>query len=215
MKTIRILLAEDHVLVRAGIRGLLEHMAGFQVIAEASDGREALRLMEELRPDVVLMDIFMPDLNGIDATAHVVGKLPSTRVIILSMNTNKEFVLQALQAGAAGYLLKNVTPQELEMAVRAAARGETYLCSAISRHVVEGCLTKNESTSSARLTPRQREILQLIAEGNTTKTIAKKLGISAKTAESHRGDLMNALDIHDVAGLTRYAIRMKIITTDV
>ena len=216
MKTIRILLADDHTLVRAGVRGLLEKMDQFEVIAEASDGREALRLMEELRPDVVLMDINMPELNGLEATARAAGKAPNTRVVILSMTANPEFVVQALQAGAAGYLLKNVTPQELEMAVRAAARGDIHLCSAISRHVVEGCLAwgKNESVSRAKLTPRQREVLQLIAEGSTTKAIAKKLGISVKTAESYRGELMDALDIHDVAGLTRYAIRTGMITPD-
>jgi DNA-binding NarL/FixJ family response regulator len=214
MKSIRILLADDHVLVRAGVRGLLEKMPQFEVIAEASDGQEAVRLMEELRPDVVLMDVMMPGFNGLDATARAAGKVPKTRVIILSMDSSQELVVEALQSGAAGYLLKNVTPEEMEMAVRAVARGEIYLCSAISRHVVEGCLAwgKNEASSRSRLTPRQREVLQLIAEGNTTKIIAKKLGISVKTAESYRGELMTALDIHDVAGLTRYAIRTGIIT---
>lgn len=217
MKKIRILLADDHALVRAGLRGLLDRMEGFEVVAEASDGREALRLLEQFRPDVVLMDIMMPELNGLEATARAARKVPSARVIILSMSASQEFVVQALQAGAAGYLLKNVTPHELEMAVRAAARGDVHLCSAISKHVVDGCLAwgKNESSSRERLTPRQREVLQLIAEGSTTKLIAKKLGISVKTAESYRGELMDALDIHDVAGLTRYAIRTGMITPDV
>jgi DNA-binding NarL/FixJ family response regulator len=216
MKNIRILLADDHVLFRAGLRGLLKDMAQFEVIAEASDGREALELMEELRPDVVLMDISMKDANGIEATARAAGKVPKTKVIILSMNSNPELVVHALHSGAAGYVLKNVSPQELELAVRAVARGETYLCSAISRHVVEGCLAwgKNESSSRARLTSRQREVLQLIAEGNTTKIIAKKLGISVKTAESYRSELMAALKIHDVAGLTRYAIRTGVVSPD-
>jgi DNA-binding NarL/FixJ family response regulator len=216
MKKIRILLAEDHVLMRAGLRSLLERTSDFEVVAEAGTGHEALRLMEELRPDVVLMDIMMPELNGLDATARAAGKLPGTHVVILSMTATPEFVVQALQAGAAGYLLKNVTPQELEMAVRAAARGDIHLCSAISKHVVDGCLAwgKKEPSSREKLTPRQREVLQLIAEGSTTKLIAKKLGISVKTAESYRGELMDALDIHDVAGLTRYAIRTGMITPD-
>jgi DNA-binding NarL/FixJ family response regulator len=216
MTTIRILLADDHALLRAGLRALLEKMADVEIVAEASDGRHALRLIEEHHPDVVLMDIMMPELNGLDATARAASKFPNTRVVILSMSADQEFVLQALQAGAAGYLLKNVTPAELELAIRAAARGEIHLCSAISKHVINGCLASGKATASSQtqLTPRQREVLQLIAEGSTTKAIAKKLGISVKTAESYRAELMEALDIHDVAGLTRYAIRTGMITPD-
>src|ERR1043165_7488054 len=140
MKPIRILLADDHALFRAGLRALLEKIDGFEIVAEASDGRHALCLMQEKKPDIVLMDIMMPELNGLEATARAAGKCASSRVIILSMNAGQEFVVQALQAGAAGYLLKNVTPDELEMAIRAVSRGETYLCSGISRHVVDGCL---------------------------------------------------------------------------
>jgi DNA-binding NarL/FixJ family response regulator len=217
MKPIRILLADDHTLFRAGLRSLLEKIADFEIVAEANHGREALRLIEEKQPDVVLMDITMPELNGLEATARAASKFPKTRVVILSMSADQEFVVHALQAGAAGYLLKNVTPEELELAIRAAARGETYLCSAISRHVVDCCVAWSKATASSPrpLTTRQREVLQLIAEGSTTKVIARKLGISVKTAESYRAELMEALDIHDVAGLTRYAIRTGLITPDI
>jgi DNA-binding NarL/FixJ family response regulator len=216
MKSIRVLLADDHALVRAGLRALLKTMEGIEVIAETNNGRDALKLIEELHPDVVLMDISMPELNGLEAAARAASKFPGTRVVILSVNNDQEYVLQSLQAGAAGYLLKDVSPQELELAVRAAARGEVHLCSAISRHVIDHCLARVSGAARSRqlLTPRQREVLQLIAEGSTTKAIAKKLDISVKTAESYRGELMDALDIHDVAGLTRYAIRTGIIRPD-
>jgi len=216
MRPIRILLADDHTLFRAGLQALLGRIADFEIVAEASDGRQALALIQEKRPDVVLMDIMMPELNGLEATARAASKFPNARVVILSMSADQEFVVQALQAGAAGYLLKNVTPEELELAIRAAARGDIYLSSGISKHVVDGCLAWSKATASPhkQLTPRQREVLQLIAEGSTTKAIAKKLGISVKTAESYRAELMEALDIHDVAGLTRYAIRTGLITPD-
>jgi DNA-binding NarL/FixJ family response regulator len=216
MRPICILLADDHALFRAGLHSLLESITDFEVVAEANDGRQALHLIQQKQPDVVLMDIMMPELNGLEATARAASKFPNTRVVILSMSADKEFVVQALQAGATGYLLKNVTPEELELAIRSAARGETYLCSGISKHVVEDCLAWSKATASParRLTPRQREVLQLIAEGNTTKGTAKKLGISVKTAESYRAELMEAIDIHDVAGLTRYAIRTGLITPD-
>ena len=216
MSLIRILLADDHALFRAGLRALLGAVPRFEVVAEANDGRQALRLIQEKHPDVVLMDITMPELNGLEATARAASKFPNTRVVMLSMSADQEFVVQALQAGAAGYLLKNVTPDELELAIRAAARGEIYLCSGISKHVVDGCLAWSKTTASPlkQLTPRQREVLQLIAEGSTTKAIAKKLGLSVKTAESYRAELMEALDIHDVAGLTRCAIRTGLITPD-
>lgn len=215
MKPIRVLLADDHALLRAGLRALLQQFERVEVVAEANNGREALQLVEQHRPDVVLMDIMMPELNGLEATARAVGKFPNTRVVILSMTAGQEFVLQALQAGAAGYLLKNVEPEELERAIRAVAAGEVHLCSAISKQVVELCLARGGATAGrAALTPRQRDVLQLIAEGGTTKGIAKKLGISVKTAESYRAELMDALDIRDVAGLTRYAIRTGVITPD-
>ena len=217
MRPIRILLADDHALFRAGLHALLGRIADFEIVAEANDGRETLRLIQDKQPDVVLMDIMMPELNGLEATARAASKFPNARVLILSMSADQEFVVQALQAGAAGYLLKNITPEELELAIRAAARGDIYLCAGISKHVVDGCLAWSKATASSprQLTPRQREVLQLIAEGSTTKVIARKLGISVKTAESYRAELMEALDIHDVAGLTRYAIRTGLITPDI
>lgn len=216
MRAIRVLLADDHTLVRAGLRVLLERIPGVEVIAEAGNGREALRLIEAHRPHLALMDIMMPELNGLDATARATHKFPETRIIILSMNANKEFVLQALHAGASGYLLKNISAAELEQAVNAVLRGEVYLSPGISRHVVEATRHQHVATNGSieKLTPRQREVLQLIAEGHSTKSIAKTLGISVKSAESYRGDVMDALDIRDVAGLTRYAIRTGLISPD-
>lgn len=214
MSRVRILLADDHALVRAGIRSLLDDFHGVEVVAEGANGREALRLIEQHRPQVVLMDIMMPELNGLDAAARVAAQFPDTRVIILSMNATEEYVLQALRAGAAGYVLKDARPAELEEAIRAVVRGDTYLSSAVSRHVVAAFRQKaNGATRSLdQLTPRQREVLQLIAEGASNKQIAHKLGISVKTAEGHRAQLMAALEIHDVAGLVRYAIRMGLIS---
>lgn len=216
MRPIRILLVDDHQLVRAGIQALLRDLAGVEIVGEASDGREALRLIAAHHPDVVLMDIMMPGMNGLEATARMVKDYPRTRVIILSVNASEEYVLQALRAGAAGYLLKNITPAELETAIRAVARGERYLTTAVSRHVIDAYLERvgPEASSLDRLTPRQREVLQLVAEGATTKEVGRKLGVSVKTAEMHRSQLMDALGIHDVAGLVRYAIRMGVIAPD-
>ena len=216
MTPTRVMIVDDHRLFRAGIRSLLQRVDGVEVVAEAGDGHEALRHVKVQRPDVVLMDLMMPGLNGLDATARVVRMCPRTNVIMLSMNTDEDSVLQTLRAGAVGYLVKTADPAELELAVRAVARGEKYLSSAVSKHVIEASLKRHdqEQSSLERLTPRQREVLQMIAEGRTTKEIARQLGISPKTAESHRTDLMKALDIHDIASLTRYAIRMGVIAVD-
>jgi DNA-binding NarL/FixJ family response regulator len=216
MKPIRVLLAEDHALVRAGFRALLENLHGIQVVAEASDGREALRLIETHRPDVVLMDITMPGLNGLEAAARVANEFPYVHVIILSMHANEEYVLQALRAGAAGYLLKDAEPTELELAVTAVARGETYLSPPVSRHVIADYVRRvgDESSSLVQLTSRQREVLQLIAEGHTTREIARILDVSVKTVGTHRAQLMERLDIHDIAGLVRYAIRVGLVSPE-
>jgi DNA-binding NarL/FixJ family response regulator len=216
MPKIRVLLADDHKLFRAGIRSLLQTLDDFEVVAEAGDGRDALRLAAAHRPDVVLMDIMMPDLNGLDAAARIVHAYPHTRVIMLSMSADEDSVLKTLRAGAVGYLVKTADPAELELAIRAAMRGEKFLSSAVSEHVVSVCLNRldKEQTSLERLTPRQREVLQLVAEGHTTKDIAKRLEISTKTAEAYRGELMRALDIHDIASLTRYAIRAGLVSLD-
>jgi len=216
MSAIRILLVDDHKLFRAGIRSLLETVGGIEIVAEASDGREGLRQIEAHHPDVVLMDVMMPGLNGLDAAARAARTCPATRVIMLSMNAGEDSVLQALRAGAVGYLVKTADPAELELAIRAVARGETFLSSAISQHVIAACVGRldKEKTSLERLTPRQREVLQLIAEGYSTKMIAKELGISPKTAETYRAELMKELDIHDIASLTRYALRMGVVALD-
>jgi DNA-binding NarL/FixJ family response regulator len=216
MNTLRLVLVEDHALVRAGIRSLLEKLADLEVVAEAGDGRAALGLIAQHQPDVVLMDIKMSGLNGLEATARIVRDLPGVRVVILSMYANEEYVIQALRAGASGYLLKDAGTAELEVAVRAAARGETYLSPAISRRMIQDYLevVGGEGGALEQLTPRQREVLQLVAEGNSVKEIAQILHVSVKTVETHRAQLMERLDIHDVAGLVRYAIRVGLVAPD-
>jgi len=216
MKSIRVLLADDHTLVRAGFRALLQSLGDVEIVAEAGDGNEALRLIEAHQPDVVLLDIAMPGLNGLEVAARVAQEFPSVRMIMLSMYANEEYVLQALRVGAAGYLLKDAGTSELELAVRAVARGDTYLSPPVSKPVIEDYVRRVSSQPGSldRLTPRQREVLQLIARGYSTKEIAHTLNISVKTVETHRTQLMNQLDIHDVAGLVRYAIRVGLVLTD-
>ena len=211
--TTRVLLADDHALVRVGIRALLSTIAGFDVVGEAGTGHEALELADKLRPHVVLMDIAMPGINGLDATARLVERHPEVRVIILSMHASEEYALQALRAGAAGYLLKDADLLELERAIVAVARGETYLSPAISKHVIADYKRRvaEQPEPIDRLTPRQREVLRLIAEGLSTKEIAFKLGLSVKTVETHRAQLMERLEIRDVAGLVRFAIRSGLV----
>jgi len=216
LKPIRVLLADDHALFRAGIRALLEKVPGVEIVGEAADGREVLKAIQIQSPDAILMDIMMPELNGLETTKRVKAQFPHVRVIMLSMNAAEEYVLQAMSAGATGYLLKNVSPAELELALEAVRHGETFLCSAISKRVVDAYVKRVGGKRSALepLTPRQREVLQLVAEGNSTKEIARKLSLSVKTIEMHRTQLMAALDIHDVPGLVRYAIRMGLISPD-
>jgi|SRR5581483_7965018 len=216
MKPIRVLIADDHKLVRAGICSLIQNMEGIEVIAEAGDGHEALQLVETHRPDVVLLDITMPGLNGLEVAARITKEFPHISVIILSMHTNEEYVLQVLRIGAAGYVVKGADPAELEIAIKAVFRGETYLSPLVSKRVLMDYIQHigGRSRSLELLTPRQREILQLIAEGHSTKKIAHMLNISVKTVETHRMQLMERLDIHDIAGLVRYAIRIGLITPD-
>jgi DNA-binding NarL/FixJ family response regulator len=211
---LRVVLADDHVLVRAGIHSLLNQLEGIDVVGEASNGREALELVEMHRPGIVLMDIDMPELNGLEATARIVSRFPSVRVIILSVHGTEEHVLQALRAGAAGYLLKNISPAELDQAIRSVNEGNNHITDSVAKHVVARLVEGAKVGSPDRLTLRQREVLQLVAEGNTSKEIATKLGISAKTAESHRAEIMQTLGIHDTAGLVRYAIRLGIVSPD-
>jgi DNA-binding NarL/FixJ family response regulator len=216
MTGIRVLLVDDHRLFRAGIRALLHGVADVEVVAEAGDGREALRLIAAHNPNVVLMDIAMPNLNGLDAAARMSRIFPHTHIIILTMSADEDSVLKALRAGAAGYLVKTADPEELALALRAVVRGEKFLSSAVSAHVVTACITRvdRERSSLERLSPRQREVLQLIAEGHTTREIAARLALSPKTAEAYRGDLMKALEIHDIASLTRYAIRTGLVALE-
>jgi len=217
MKTIRILIADDHALLRAGLRGLLDGLEGIAVVAEAADGREALEMVGAVRPDILMTDIAMPVLDGLALTRLVARDFPKTRVVILSMYTDEEYADKALRAGAAGYLIKDSGTTELEPAIRAVARGDTFLSPAITKHVVAGYARLSESQAAAAdpLTPRQREVLELIARGLTTKAIAHRLDISAKTADTHRVQLMERLGIHDIAGLVRYAIRIGLVTPDV
>jgi len=214
MRPIRTLLVDDHELVRAGICSLLKGLDEIEIVGEASNGREGIAMVERHQPDVVLMDIGMPELNGLDATARVVNKFPNVRVIILSVHGTEEHVIQAFRAGASGYLLKNISPVELDLAIRAVSKGEKHISSSVSKHVIARLVDNLGKGSQDPLTPRQREVLQLVAEGNSSKEIASKLGMSVKTAESHRAEIMNALEIHDIAGLVRYAIRVGIIRPD-
>lgn len=216
MTRIRVLLTEDHWLVRASLKSLLSDFADIEVVAEASNGREALDIIAQHRPDIVLMDISMPGLNGLEATRRVMKEHPDVRVVVLSMHTGEDYVLQALRAGASGYVLKGSPPHELELAIQSVARGEIFLSPAISKHVIDAYLTRTADKTSPleNLTPRQREILQLIAEGKSSKEIARLLDTSVKTIESHRASLMERLDIHDLAGLVRYAIRHGLISLE-
>ena len=216
MSVVRLLLADDHTLVRAGIRSLLESVDGVEVVAESGDGREALELLIKHRPDVALLDIGMPSLNGLEVARRAAEQSPRTRVIILSMHADATYVRQALRAGVAGYLLKGAAVAELPLAIQAVMRGETYLTPRISQTVVDGFLREGQEEPGPLedLTGRQREILQLIAEGKSTKEIAQILDLSVKTVETHRMRIMERLGIHDVAGLVRFAIRAGLISPD-
>jgi len=216
MKPIRVLLADDHTLVRAGIRSLLETIEGLEVVAESGDGREALDLISRHRPDLALLDIGMPGLNGIEVARQIDRASPKTKIIILSIYDDKTHVTQAIRAGVAGYLLKGASVTELPLAVKAVMSGETYLTPKVSRHVVHGFLHEEADGVDPieSLTRRQREILQLIAEGRSTREIAAILELSVKTVETHRARMMDRLDIRDVPGLVRFAIRSGLVSPD-
>ena len=216
MTAIRVMLADDHALFRAGIRSLLETIEGVEIVGESRDGHEALRMVADLRPDILLLDIGLPELNGIEV-AERLRDTPGTRVLILSMFANEEYVLRSLRAGAAGYLLKDSTVVELAAALRSISDGGSYLSPAVSGHVLAAYVRRvgeDGAPPEPSLTPRQREVLQLIAEGHGTKEIAARLFLSAKTVETHRAQLMERLGIYDVAGLVRYAIRAGIVSAD-
>jgi len=198
-------------MVRSGIRMLLSRFTGFEVVGEAANGREAIRQAEALHPDVVLMDLTMPDLNGFDATAEITRLLPETRVLVVSMHAHEEYVTRALRSGASGYVVKEAGGDELARAVRSVAAGETYVSPELGAAEV---LANGEGRALERydrLTPRHREVLQLVAEGYTTREIAERLGISVKTVEAHRSEIMRRLGIHELAGLVRFAVRLGIV----
>ena len=215
MNPTRILLVDDHALVRAGIRALIEGKPGIEVIAECGDGEEALRIIGESRPNLVLLDITIPSINGFEVLEHITKQYPQTRVIILTVHQGTEYAMRALRAGAAGYLPKSAATVELEDAISAVAQGGTYLSHEISQKTLfEYAQSGTPQDLLASLTTRQREILKLIAEGQSTKEIGSKLNISVKTVESHRARLAEKLGIHDVAGLVRFAIRMGLIQVE-
>ncbi len=202
---IRVVLADDHILVRQGLKSLLEREK-IQVIAEASDGQEAVALAEAHHPDIAVIDISMPILNGIDAVRELGRSCPKTKAILLTQHEEDQYIREALQAGVKGYVLKNQVASDLVHAIQQVSRGQFYLSPGVSRAVIEAYRTKSDSPADP-LTARERQVLQLIAEGKSTRDAASLLGISVKTAESHRMRLMQKLDIHETASLVRYAVR--------
>lgn len=211
MKSIRVLIADDHALVRAGIRALVEKIEGVVVVGEAGKGSEALELVKELKPNLMLLDITMPDGGGFDVLDHVTKKYPEIKVIVLTVHDAGEYAIRALREGAAGFLPKNAASIELEQAIETVIRGEVYISPETSRKTLLEYGKGTKKDLLATLSPRQREVLRLIAEGRTTKQIAQLLEISVKTVETHRAQLMDRLDIRDVASLVRYAITVGLI----
>lgn len=219
MDKTRVLLAEDHTIVRKGLRSLLDKETGIKVVGEAENGRKAIVKAEELHPDVVVMDIAMPGLNGLEATRQIKKCFPDIKILILSMHANEEYILQSLKSGASGYLVKKSAPAELISAINAVYNGHSFLSPSISRMVIDEYIRRSKEISEGeegfeQLTVREREVLQLIAEGRKTRKIAELLYISIKTVETHRAHIMNKLDIHSTAELTRYAVRKGIISSD-
>lgn len=214
-KEYRIVIAEDHTILREGLKALLVSDSKFKVVGEAEDGRDAIRLAEKLEPDLILMDLSMPRMNGMDAIAEIKKRLSDIKIVVLTVHKTEEYILAALQAGADGYLLKDDTHAELMMAVKSVFSGKTYLSPAISEKVIEGYIegrkTLKTSTSWDSLSRREREVLKLIAEGNKNKEIAEYLYLSLKTVEKHRSNLMKKLDLHNAATLTAFAIEKGLV----
>lgn len=212
--TIRILLADDHTLLRSGIKALLEDEPDIAIVGEAEDGREAVRMAHMLRPNLVLMDIAMPLLNGLEATRQIKREHPEIKILVLTMYDHEEYFRQVLEAGASGYIIKRAAAHELVAAIRAVNSGESVLSPAITRYLLDDYLsgeTRKDEDDPNALSPREREVLQLIAEGNTSREIAEILNLSVKTVQSHRTNLMRKLDLHDRGDLIKYAIQKKII----
>ena len=211
----RLLLADDHVLFRAGLRALLSDIDGMQIVAEAGDGAEAVRLAASTEPDLAFLDIAMPRLNGLAATAQIKAARPATRVIVLSMHLTEDYIRRALSAGADGYMVKDAAPSELKVAVQAVMAGGNYLSPAAASLLIKQALPGMKGADLlAALSPRQAEVLRMVAEGKSTKEIARLLDLSPKTVDIHRAQVMQRLDIHDVAGLTRFAVRAGLVDTD-
>ena len=219
MKRITVLLAEDHQIVREGFRSLLKHEPDIEVVGEAESGRQAVQLTRKLRPAVVVMDIAMPLLNGLEATRQIRKECPDTKVLILSAHSDDAYVEQVASLGASGFLLKQTSSESLAVAIREVQKGKTFFSAAISRRVqvrTQSAAARGASkTNGNRLSSREIEVLQMIAEGKPNKQVAAELGVTFKTVDKHRQHLMSKLDIHDVAGLTRYAIAEGIIESDV
>lgn len=215
MSPIRLLIADDHAIVRAGIRLLLETQEDMAVVGEAADGTAAIQLARELHPDVLLMDIAMPGLNGLEATRHVRREAPQTQVLVLTMHENERYFYEALRAGASGYVVKGAPPVDLLAAIRAVAQGQAYLQPSLARTLLDDYVKRTREGEDReqydRLTDREREVLRLIAEGQTAKEVADLLGISANTVERHRANIMAKLDLHTRAALVKYAIRKGLI----
>jgi DNA-binding NarL/FixJ family response regulator len=213
VSALRILIADDHEVARRGIRSLLEGHAGWEVCGEAADGREAVNAANKLKPDLVLLDIGMPSLNGLDATRQILAALPNTRVMILTMHDSEQVVREVLAAGARGFLLKSDAGRDLVAAVEALQQNRTFFTTKVAQLVLEGYLRPSPDSDQSRsvLTPREREVIQLLAEGKTTKEVATMLNLSVKTAETHRTNLMRKLDLHSVVDLTLYAVRNGIV----
>jgi DNA-binding NarL/FixJ family response regulator len=211
MKKLRLVLADDHALVRAGIRALIESLPDVEVVGEAGNGLEALELIRRTSPDIAVLDIGMPELNGLGATDIIATDFPHVKVIILSMHQGQEFVMSALNAGAAGYIVKDAATAELGAAIRAVALGASYLSPAISKAVLASPLGRSGPPVQLELTVRQRQVLRLVVEGRTMKEIAARLGLSVKTVEAHRAQMTERLGIHDVPGLVRYAMRIGLL----
>ena len=217
MTTIRVLLADDHKIIRDGLKTLIDREAGLEVIAEAEDGRQTVRLAQKLRPNVVIMDVTMPDMNGIEATRKIVEEASGVRVIGLSMHTDRRYILGMLEAGASGYLLKDCAFEELAAAIRNVVGGNTYLSPRIADVVVKGYLDKAPGLlrgAGSGLTAREREVLQLLAEGMAAKEIASHLNVSVKTVETHRRNMMEKLNMRSIAELTKYAVREGLVSIE-
>jgi DNA-binding NarL/FixJ family response regulator len=219
MKKLRLLVADDHKIFRQGIKKLLDEESDLSIVGEAADGREAVQKATELKPDVILMDIAMANLNGLEATKKIKKVLPSARVIMLTMHKNEEYILQSFQAGASGYILKEGAVEELVSAIRSIYQDKSFLSPTISKTLIDAYLRKMETgkteTPFDLLTDREREVLQLIAEGYTNREVAKALFISVKTVEAHRAHIMQKLNIHDIAKLVKYAIQKGLVDLNI